>query len=232
METPALSSQEPPSANRRPLHSREYQLFQRMAARLAEYRVSPNVISVASVGFAVGAAALLAATAEADGLWVRACWIGAAGMIQLRLLANMLDGMVAMAGQRASPIGELYNDVPDRVSDSAILIGGGYAIGGVPALGYLAATIALFVAYLRAMGAAAGAGQVFAGPMAKPQRMFLLTLASAYCGLAPADWQPIHASSGLGVWGAALAAVIVGGLITACRRLLIISTRLRNRQSS
>ena len=46
-------------------------------------------------------------------LWL----IGALGA-QLRLTANMLDGMVAIASSRTSKTGELYNEVPDRISDA------------------------------------------------------------------------------------------------------------------
>jgi len=68
----------------------------------------------------------------------------------------------------------LYNEIPDRVSDAAICIGAGYGSGSLPELGYVAAVVALFVAYVRAQGAVAGAPQEFCGPMAKPQRMFTL----------------------------------------------------------
>jgi phosphatidylglycerophosphate synthase len=52
--------------------------------------------------------------------------------------------MVAIEAGTASPVGELYNEVPDRVSDTATLIGAGYAVGGHPTLGYVAACLALF----------------------------------------------------------------------------------------
>lgn len=36
------------------------------------------------------------------------------------MLANMLDGMVAIESGRASPLGELYNDAPDRIAEAAV----------------------------------------------------------------------------------------------------------------
>lgn len=179
----------------------------------------------------MGAGVALIATSWLDDPWIRLCWLAAAGLIQLRLLANMLDGMVAMASGRASSIGELYNEVPDRLSDSAILIGAGYAVGSLPALGYLAAIVALFVAYTRAIGASVGAGQSFHGPMAKPQRMFIITVACLYCGVLPHAWQPMDVTTGVGIVGAALAVIIVGGIITALRRLSFIVSILRHRES-
>jgi phosphatidylglycerophosphate synthase len=212
--------------DRRPIASREAALSKRMASWLAGRGVSPNAISVSSAvaGAAAGAAFALTAWAE----WPRACFLAAAAGMQLRLLGNMLDGMVALQTGKASPVGELYNEVPDRVSDAAIFIGAGYAAGALPELGYLAACVALFVAYVRAEGKAAGARQDFCGPMAKQQRMFVLTVAALYCALAPAAWQPaLPGLRSAGVMAAALAVVVVGGVVTAVRRLLRVARALQ-----
>jgi phosphatidylglycerophosphate synthase len=214
--------------DRRPIASRERKVWQRLAAFLAARGVSPNLISVA--GMVVGALAglLLAATGCAEQEWVRrALWLGAAAGIQFRLLANMLDGMVAIAGQKASPLGELYNELPDRVSDVAIIIGAGYAAGGLPTLGYLAACMALLIAYLRAVGKAAGASNLFVGPMAKPQRMFVLTLVALAMAVLPAQGQPSWGEQHAGIATIGLALILVGGLITLLRRLRLIVRHLQ-----
>jgi phosphatidylglycerophosphate synthase len=171
--------------------------------------------------------AALAATAYADGGWAHLAWLCGAALIQLRLLANMLDGMVAIESRRASPVGELYNEVPDRVSDMAGLIGAGCAAGGNPALGYLAACAALLTAYIRAMGKAAGAPQEYCGPMAKQQRMALLTITALYLGLTPAGWHPTwDGPDRPGLTAAALVVVALGSLLTALRRLARIAANL------
>src|SRR5256885_5963018 len=41
----------------------------------------------------------------------------------LRLWFNMLDGMVAVAANKASARGEILNDLPDRISDIIIFVG-------------------------------------------------------------------------------------------------------------
>jgi len=41
-------------------------------------------------------------------------------------VCNLLDGMVAIEGGLKTPAGELFNDVPDRISDPLILVGAGY----------------------------------------------------------------------------------------------------------
>jgi len=214
---------------RRPLRSRNIVVFQRLATGLGRSGVAPNAISVLSMAFAAGAGAALAATSWTEGGLLRGCWLLAAGLIQLRLLANMLDGMVAMESGRASPVGELYNEAPDRISDAAILIGAGFATGGEPWLGWLAAIIALLVAYLRALGAAAGAGQAFHGPMAKPHRMFAITIVCLYCAATPAAWQPIDSPTGWGLAAWMLVIIIAGGLLTLARRWRWITMRLRER---
>ena len=124
----------------------------------------------------------------------------------------------------------MYNEVPDRISDTAILIGLGYAVGGYVAMGYAAALAAMFTAYVRAMGKVGGAEQQFCGPMAKPQRMFVVTLVALYCGAAPAAWQPMCSTyPEHGIAAAALVLIVLGSVITALRRLARIATELRKR---
>ncbi len=211
---------------RRPIASRELAVWKRVAAWLARRRVSPNAISLAGMACGLAAGAALALTSRPE--WERAAFLAAALLILLRLLANMLDGMVAVQSGSASPLGELYNEIPDRVSDAAIFIGAGYAAGSLPELGYLAACLALFVAYVRAEGKAAGAHQEFCGPMAKSHRMLVLTAVALYCGLTPKAWQPtLSAPVPAGLTAAGLLLIIVGGAVTAIRRLLRIARTLR-----
>ena len=65
----------------------------------------------------------------------------------------------------------------------------------------------------------------FSGPMAKPQRMALLTILAVYIGLTPGTWQPRWHDWGL--TALALAIVSVGGIITALRRLSRIAANLQ-----
>jgi phosphatidylglycerophosphate synthase len=132
----------------------------------------------------------------------------------------MLDGMVAIESGRTSPVGELFNEVPDRVSDAAILVGLGYSAGGSPALGWALALAAVFTAYVRAEGRVAGAAQDYGGPLAKPQRMFGVTVIALWCGLAPGAWV-----SGVPAWGALV--LLAGTVATAVRRLHRIGRALR-----
>jgi phosphatidylglycerophosphate synthase len=200
---------------RRPLATRDTRWARTLAAWLARHRVPPNAISLASLGFAaLGAAAMLAAPAAVSGGRM-ALFILAAACIQLRLLCNMLDGMVAVEGGMGLMSGEVFNEVPDRIADPLLIVPAGYAVGLPfgPELGWFCALLALFTAYIRALGGAAGLPQGFQGPMAKPHRMAAMT-----AGLIAAAF-----AVPLGLDGAALLATLMvialGALVTAWRRI-------------
>lgn len=211
---------------RRPIASRDTGWARAAATRLARSGVSANAISVAGMVAGVLSGAALLLTAHAASPLDRTAWFAGALFAQLRLIANLLDGMVAIECGQASPVGELYNEVPDRVSDSAILVGLGYAAGSSPMLGWLAALAAMFTAYIRAQGKAAGAPNDFGGPMAKPQRMFVVTLSAIFCAIAPTVLQP-RTESGFGVAAGALLIIAVGSLLTAALRLRRTAAALR-----
>lgn len=146
--------------------------------------------------------------------------LGACLLLLLRGACNMLDGMVAVSTGIASRSGELFNEVPDRLSDSVILIGAGYAAGGVPELGYIAAIAAVFTAYVRVQGCSLGAPADFGGPMSKVHRMVLVAAAALYTAFAPGSWLfPIAALPDVGIFGLALAIIIAGCAVTSVRRL-------------
>lgn len=162
--------------NRRPLKSRDTWWARALAKWLATRRVTPNAISVIGMIFAALGGLAFAAVPHAGVLGKAMLVLGVAGA-QLRLLCNLLDGMVAVEGGLKGRAGDLYNEAPDRFSDIVLLVGAGYAVGS-PALGWCAAVFAVLTAYVRAFGASLGKGQDFCGPCAKPHRMFLLTVGS------------------------------------------------------
>lgn len=202
---------------RRPIAARDRRIFQILAAKMASAGVTPNAISIAGMLCGIAAGLSLAATLYLSPLVQRIAYLAAAAFIQLRLLANMIDGMVAIESGKRSPVGGLYNEVPDRISDAGTLIGAGYAIGGNIIAGYIATCVAIFIAYVRAQAKVVGAPQDFCGPMAKQHRMALMTCTFVYLAIAPAAWQPIWHNQGL--IALALLIIIIGGLYTALRRL-------------
>ena len=210
--------------DRRPIRARQWRVSHRAAHWIGRTGISPNAISVIGMCCGIGAGAALAWTSQALVGHARVEFLLGAAFIILRLLANMFDGMVAVEQGKASPVGELYNEVPDRISDVATLVGAGFAMGGDVMLGWAAASVALFTAYVRAMGKAAGASNEFCGPMAKQQRMLVVIGVAVWCSVTPLAWQ--H----LGDWGImelGLAIILVLGLVTSLRRLLRVARTLR-----
>lgn len=207
-------------ANRRPLKSRGTKWAAMLTRRLAATSVTPNQISMASI--AAGALAGLAfwASAEAGG-WTRAIvLLAAAVFIQLRLLCNLLDGMVAIEAGKSALDGAFWNEFPDRIADIFIFVGAGLAVG-FPALGWAAAALAVLTAYVREHGRACGAPADYSGPMAKQQRMAALTLGALAAATEP-FWNPEPV-----ILEAVLWIVAVGGALTALRRAVRLVRHLR-----
>src|SRR5947209_6958156 len=211
--------------DRRPIATRNRKWAQAATAWLAARNVSPNAISIAGMCACIVAGIALGMTSISD---YRVLWLVAALGAQLRLTANMLDGMVALASGRASKVGELYNEVPDRISDAAVFIGAGFAWGGNVTLGYIATVLAIFTAYVRAAGKIAGAPNEFCGPMAKQHRMLVITLICLYSAVTPHSWQTISLNdSEIGLMTHGLAVIVVGCVITVIRRLGRIACALK-----
>jgi phosphatidylglycerophosphate synthase len=169
--------------NRRPISQRERGYAKYLTRVLAKSGVTPNFISFTSIVFASLAGLCFYATALSASVVDRVLLLlGAALFCQLRLLANMLDGMVAVEAGKGGPDGPVWNELPDRFADIAVLVGAGYAVARLglvdAALGWAAAVAAVMTAYVREVVKSAGAPADFSGPMAKPHRMFVMTVAA------------------------------------------------------
>ena len=187
----------------------------RLAHWLAERHVTPNVVSVLGVVFATAAGASFLVAPMLDARWRAATLLIAAACVQLRLLCNLLDGMLAVEEGLKTRTGELFNELPDRLADVAILVGAGCAALPRPAgvaLGLAAALAALFTAYVRVLAGSLGATQHFVGPMAKQHRMFILTLATLLAAAEAAFALPPRALV------SALAVIVAGSAVTIVRR--------------
>lgn len=205
---------------RRPIAARNSAWAKRFARNLARAGVSPNAVSVASVVFAALAGGLLALTPHWNSTGQFFAFLGAAACIQARLLCNLFDGMLAVEWNRASKLGAIFNDFPDRPADVLILLGCGYAVSQTPIWGFLAAIMALLTAYTRVLGAAIGAGEHFIGPMAKQHRMAVATVACVVSALESAFKFPHRAME------IALVLIVLGCALTTARRLKLIARDL------
>jgi phosphatidylglycerophosphate synthase len=216
--------------NRRPIAQRERGYAKYLTRVLAKSGVTPNFISFTSIVFASLAGLCFYGVALASGIGDRVLLcLGAALFCQLRLLANMLDGMVAVEAGKGGPDGPVWNELPDRFADIAVLVGAGYCVARLgladAALGWAAAVAAVMTAYVREVVRAAGAPADFSGPMAKPHRMFVMTVAALIAATAPL-WADVHPQefrrydeAAMGqIFHVALWIVLIGATFTALNR--------------
>jgi phosphatidylglycerophosphate synthase len=211
--------------NRRELKTRARAWPRALARALARMGATPNMVSVASILFAV-IGWFAYAWVEDPTVNGTMAFIVAAAAIQLRLLCNLLDGLLAIEGGLKGKTGDLYNEVPDRIADVLFLVGAGYALHDVPfgeSLGWACAVLAVLTAYARLLGGSFGFKQDFVGPMAKQHRMFVLTVGTIAVAV---EWN--RGGHTWSLW-VALVVILVGSAITLVRRLYRIARQLESR---
>lgn len=190
---------------RRPIKERATGWARMLASGAAKLGLTPNQISILSVAIsAVGFASFF------DHQHRPLYFLVGGLCITARLICNMIDGMVAVEYNRRSPSGEIYNELPDRISDTFSLMGAAYACGWIQ-LGLWSSLAAILTAYIRTLSTSAGAPADFGGPMAKQQRMKALIAASVFSALAP-QWSDRF-------FLGALLLILVGSLATSARRV-------------
>lgn len=232
-DTPPITDAIDPDA-RRPIRSRRLKVFDTLASWLAAKDVSPNLISTMSIACALAGGAVMVAAAGGSGLVRIALLLIAAATVQLRLICNLLDGMVAERAGSSSIKGKLYNEAPDRVSDLLFLLSYG-ALGQSSQamfLGALAGAMAVMTAYVRALSPEVGAKPSFVGPMAKPQRMAVLTLSLLALAFLPTTWtqQWWGGDVSFGLVESALFLIIFGCIVTCIRRWCLLLRHCEQQQ--
>ena len=210
---------------RRPIKSRDTNLARRGARFFAEIGISPNMISVVSIAFAGIALWGFIYSHRGNNEWL--LLIAVFG-IQMRLLCNLFDGMVAVEYDKTTPMGEVYNDFPDRIADILIIMGVGYYAqlnSYAVEMAWVCSLLAVLTAYIRVLGDSIGTPSFFVGPMAKPHRMFLITIASLLECFLPLTHMKTLEKPYLyySLW-----ILITGTLLTCINRLLKISKFKRN----
>jgi phosphatidylglycerophosphate synthase len=198
---------------RRPIAARSSAWAGALSAWLARAGATPNSISVVSILFAAIGGALIWLTAHP------ASWLVAAACVQLRLVCNLLDGMVAIEGGRKTRTGPIYNEFPDRIADTFFLVPLGYA-AGEPWLGWACALLAALTAYVRVFGGSVGLPQDFSGVMAKQRRMAALT-----AGLVAQSVEWFFSASHWSLLATA-AIIAAGSLVTCVTRTVAIARAL------
>ncbi|MBB5038328.1 CDP-alcohol phosphatidyltransferase family protein [Prosthecobacter dejongeii] len=220
---------------RRELKSRNTGWARLLARWACASHLSPNAISLLSIVFAtVSLSCFLGVPEQGTPLGSALLWFGAAAGIQLRLLCNLMDGMVAVEGGRASATGPIFNEVPDRVADVFILVGAGYSTRMDPGviklfdtlpLGWSCAILAMATAYIRLLQGTLTGQQSFIGPMAKQHRMAVLTV-----GALAALVESLYGREPVAIYWA-LVVIFVGSILTFSRRLSLIVQTLKKPSS-
>lgn len=207
---------------RRPLASRKTHLANLAAGFLAKNKISPNHISLLSVVFSL--LALIFYTKSND----KSFYLFLAALcIQLRLICNLLDGMVAIEYNKKSIYGNLFNDIPDRFADVFIILGAGfysYHNENTTSFGFhlawVNAILAVITAYIRVLGVSLGTPMFFSGIMAKPQRMAIITI-SSLLALIPHLTIPFISI--------ALVIMFIGQCLTITKRIKLIAMDLQQK---
>ena len=208
--------------DRRPLASRGTKWANDLAKFISKMNISPNDISILSVVFSM--LAFLFYYLSIENFWYL---ILAVVCIQMRLVCNLLDGMVAIEYNKKSIYGNLFNDIPDRFADVFIIMGAGlyshYKINssGVGLnLAWINSILAILTAYIRVLGSSVGTPMFFAGIMAKPQRMAILTIATLLTLIPNIQFPFLYI---------ALILMLIGQCLTVAMRIKLIANDLKQK---
>jgi archaetidylinositol phosphate synthase len=150
-------------------------------------RIHPDAFTYGALVLSfVAAFAFLKAGAHRAWLWlVLPC-------VLVRLLLNLMDGLVARELGLADAWGEVKNEFGDRIADAAIFLGLGFGGFVDTRLAALALAFILCVSYLGILGKVIGGDRVYGGLFGKGDRMISLaafTLYPLFSGnLASFDW--------------------------------------------
>jgi CDP-diacylglycerol--glycerol-3-phosphate 3-phosphatidyltransferase len=185
-----------------------------IGSRLGRLGITPTPVTV--VGLLLCALVPIAATRAPSGLFA------AAILVLLAAVADSVDGAVAVATDRATRLGYVYDSVADRLGEICWLVA--FWVAGAPApLVFTAGALSWLHEYIRARATAAGMteiGTVTVGE--RPSRVSVTVVAfivAAAAGGLDKDLTPGTLTVFLAIW-VLLAAFGLTQLFRAVRRLL------------
>lgn len=168
------------------------------------------------MGFAAAGFFLYALSTQGDGSTQFLCLILAAATLQARLVCNLIDGMVAIEGGKGAKDSRSERGARPRLR-SPLPHSTGLA-AQQPTLGLLAASLAIATAYIRELGRAEGFPPT-SPPLAKPQRMAVLTAGTVLAAFYASEW-----TLSVTLW-----IIVAGTAITILRRSLTLIGKLKAR---
>lgn len=179
-------------------------------------RVSPNAVTLVSLGLCVGAGVAIGTDHLATGAWLYVL----AGVL------DILDGRLARATNQQSAAGALFDSVADRWGELAVLAGCAWYLkdGGWLLAVMLAIAGSMMVSYTRARGEGLGI-ELDGGMMQRAERILIVVLGAAIAAwFAATPEDAAYAAPALGgallVCGALASATAIGRWSEGFRRLL------------
>ncbi|MES3021968.1 MAG: CDP-alcohol phosphatidyltransferase family protein [Pseudomonadota bacterium] len=147
------------------------QLLSPFIKGLMRLGITPNQVTVLAMLLSLAYGAALALMPGCAALW-----LGLPFFLFLRMTLNAIDGMLANASGRKTPLGALLNEMGDQVSDLALALPFALLPLVSAPLVVLVACAALLVEFAGVLALALGAPRNFAGPMGKSDRAFAFGL--------------------------------------------------------
>jgi phosphatidylglycerophosphate synthase len=182
-----------------------------VARWLVRHRVAPDAVTWAAVPVALAGGLCLALSATFPALLLLVPLAAA-----LRLALNLLDGMVARERGATHALGEVWNEVGDRLADIGFIGGLAFHPAIDPRLALGAVIAAVVASYVGIAARAAGGRRQYGGLMSKPGRMATLAVAAVLAFIL-AD--PVWLAVAAGV-------ILIGGVVTAVTRIIAASREL------
>lgn len=182
-----------------------------VARWLVRQGVAPDLVTWAAVPVALAGGICLALSAAFPALLLV---VPLAAVLRLGL--NLLDGMVARESGVTHALGELWNELADRLADIVFIGGLAFHPAVDPRLALGAVIAAVVASYVGIAARAAGGRRQYGGPMSKPGRMATLALAAP---LTFVFGDPVWLT--IGAW-----VILIGGGVTAVTRIVAAAREL------
>jgi CDP-diacylglycerol--glycerol-3-phosphate 3-phosphatidyltransferase len=181
--------------------------------RLAAAGVTPDQVTLSALPVAVlGGACLLASPS------LPALLLAVPVLAALRIVLNLIDGNMARRTGRIHPRGELYNELGDRLADTAFLAPVAFLPGAMPEVVLLGVLAGVLASYVGITARAAGGERIYRGILSKPGRMALLVVCCA--------WAFVIGPGDTTAWAVFGPVLLAGTSLTLLERIAVAVRRL------
>lgn len=169
--------------------------------------ISADAVTIAAFVVAAGTGAVLVA-----GAWFPWFWLAVPPLCLMRMACNAVDGSLARRSGTTTRRGAILNELGDRAADAVTFAALAPAVGVPLALGVV--VVALHTSFLAVLGQGVLGTRSGTGPLGKPDRVAVLSVAAAAAAFVGAD------ALVAGAW-----LLVVLGLVTIARRTLVLWQR-------